>query len=137
MYHIEWTDDNSVGVVAIDDQHKELVSITNRLFQAIMDDKGFSVLMDILIELEKYVDVHFSFEEELLKRHGYPQDLYEEHAAEHVELTQQVKDFVNMVEEAGETLDMEVFDFLRTWTDSHLSRTDMKYKLFLQSKGVS
>lgn len=137
MYHIEWNEDNSVGVLSIDEQHKELVAITNRLFQAIMDDKGFSILMKILNELEEYADVHFSYEEKLLKEHGYPEAEYQEHVVEHVELTQQVKDFIDMVEEAGETLDMEVFEFLRTWTDTHLSRTDKKYTTFLRSKGVN
>lgn len=132
MYTIEWNDDHSVGIKAIDDQHKELVKITNTLFQAIMDDRGFDILMEVLRELEAYVKVHFDFEEELMRRHGYSPIGLKEHIEEHETLTKQVSDFVDQVAAAGDTLDMEVFDFLRDWTDSHLLETDMQYKDFFQ-----
>lgn len=137
MSNIQWTEDSSVGVMAIDDQHKELLVITDTLFQAILADRGFDVLLGVLNELAQYVSYHFDFEEKLLKQHGYSAVEYKDHVDEHVSLKRQVAEYIEKYSESGGTLDMEVYNFLRDWTDEHLQRTDMKYKRFLKEKGVS
>jgi hemerythrin-like metal-binding protein len=134
--HIEWNDAHSVGVESIDEQHRQLVVLTNRLFQAIVRDTGADSVPDVLTELERYVDYHFSHEEELLRKHGYPADALGRHIAEHRELTHQVYDFARKAREDSDIIDLEVFEFLRDWTTSHLLRTDMLYAGFLRSSGA-
>lgn len=136
MGKIEWTDDHSVGVQEIDDQHKELVKITNKLFQAIMEDRGASVLMDVLLELEEYVIYHFRYEEKLMIDYEYPALELKEHIEEHEALKAQVRDFIMTFSENEDTMDIEVFDFLRSWTDEHLAQTDAKYIDFFSDKNV-
>ncbi len=136
MHVIEWNEVNSVGVASIDEQHKVLVAITNKLFQAILDNRGIVVLMGVLRELEEYVKTHFSYEEELMRRYGYSPLELEEHIAEHRALQKQVSDFADEVGKEEDTLDIEVFDFLRDWMDVHLCETDMKYKDFFKNKTI-
>lgn len=135
MEGMDWNESHSVGIDSIDNQHKELVRITNKLFDAIIADKGRSIVFDVLDELVKYVDYHFNYEEELLIKHGYPEDHFKMHIDEHQALTNQVNSFINEVKDA-DMLDLEVFDFLRIWTTDHLDDTDRKYSDFLRSKGV-
>ncbi len=133
---IEWNDAHSVGVESIDEQHRQLVVLTNRLFQGIVRDTGAASVLDILTELERYVDSHFSHEEHLLRNHGYPADELARHVEEHRELTDQVHDFVKKSEKGSDIIDLEVFEFLRDWTTSHLLRTDRLYAGFLRSRGA-
>lgn len=137
MNTIEWYDSYSVGIKEIDQQHMELVAITNKLFQAIMGERGHVVLLDILRELERYVAYHFDYEEHLLREHGYPELSLKEHAEEHELLKRQVQDFITDYAQHGDTMDVDVFGFLRTWTDEHLGQSDSEYSGYLHSKGVS
>lgn len=130
---IEWHESYSVGVPSLDEQHKRLVALTNRLFQAIMDETGESALGDVLTELADYASYHFTHEEELLQMHGYPETLLAGHRAEHVALTDQVRRYIARYRENPARLDLSVYVFLRDWTAEHMSRSDSKYSEFLMS----
>lgn len=131
-----WDEADSVGVDSIDEQHKRIVAITNRLFQEIIKDTGIESIFEILDEMARYADYHFSYEEGLLKEHGFPPEALERHIAEHRALTAQVQDFIARARENTDLIDLEVYDFLRDWMNNHLHRTDKDYALFLSSRGV-
>ena len=126
----EWNQVHSVGVEAIDDQHKRLLAITDRLFEAIMAGKGFEELLGFLHEMRDYAEYHFQFEEDLLAENGFPEAEIRAHAREHAALKAQVDEFIDGFSPNSETMDIEVFDFLRDWTTEHLGGTDMEYKDF-------
>lgn len=133
---IEWHDGNSVGVPSLDKQHKRLILLTNDLFEAIIAGESQSTVKTILEKIAEYVAYHFSYEEHLLTKHGYPVDELNRHIAEHRKLTTQVYEFMVKFNAQETTVDLELFDFLREWTGEHLNGTDKKYAQFLQSKGV-
>lgn len=133
---ISWNACDSVGVPSIDEQHSELVQMTNDLFEAIMGDRGEVVVKGILEGLAKYVAYHFSYEEYLLSSHGYPVDDLEQHIEEHRTITTKLYDFMVKCNRNEDTVDLELYDFLREWMVGHLSTTDREYADFLQTKGV-
>ena len=66
--YMSWSDDLSVGLQEIDEQHKILITLINRLFtEAIMQKADQSVVSKILNELVQYTIVHFSVEESLFR----------------------------------------------------------------------
>jgi hemerythrin-like metal-binding protein len=130
---IEWHESHSVGVPSIDEQHKRLVALTNRLFLAIMNEAGETVLESVLNDLADYAVYHFTHEEELLRRHGYPEELLAEHRTEHKDLTDRVHEYIARYREAPSNLDLSVYVFLRDWTTEHMSRSDSKYSEFLMA----
>jgi hemerythrin-like metal-binding protein len=131
MHEIEWHESHSVGVPSIDEQHKRLVALTNRLFLAIMDDAGEEALEGVLNDLADYAVYHFTHEEELLRMHGYPEELLDEHRAEHQALTDEVHRYIARYREDPGNLDLSVYVFLRDWTHEHMSRSDSRYSEFL------
>lgn len=68
----EWRDDLSIGVKEIDDQHRELISRTNHLMEAIKDGTGKNEAEGIFAYLEKYVHIHFETEEKFMDSINYP-----------------------------------------------------------------
>lgn len=70
MDHIQWAETYTLGIAEIDEQHRQLVAITDRLFQAIMDEKGEVVLLDILNDIKEYATYHFDYEENCFDRTG-------------------------------------------------------------------
>ncbi|WP_319583360.1 bacteriohemerythrin [uncultured Pseudodesulfovibrio sp.] len=131
MQEIEWDESHSVGVPSIDEQHKRFVALTNRLFQAIMNEAGEAELEGVLNDLADYAAYHFTHEETLLRMHGYPEDLLAEHRKEHTALTDKVYCYIAMYRENHANLDLSVYLFLRDWTTEHMSRSDSKYSAFL------
>ncbi|MEZ7196638.1 bacteriohemerythrin [Pseudodesulfovibrio karagichevae] len=133
MHGIEWHESNSVGVPSIDDQHKRLMALTNRLFLAIMDETGETALEGVLNDLADYAVYHFTHEEGLLRKYGYPEDLLAEHQAEHKALTDRVLHYIARYRDDPANLDLSVYVFLRDWTTEHMGRSDARYSEFLMA----
>ena len=132
---ITWSDNLSVGIVSIDDQHKEIVRLINDLFDAMKEGKGSGALGGILDDLAGYTVKHFAYEEALFNKHDYP--ARDEHKASHDALVKQVLDLKEGLEAGKATITKEVMDFLKDWLSTHICGEDKKYTAFLIEKGVT
>lgn len=130
-----WDDTMSVGVAALDEDHKKLVALLNQLFEAVTTGHGRESLGKILDGLIDYTKVHFAHDERLFAATGY-QD-FAAHKKEHDDLTRQVLDIQHKYK-AGATglLTLEVMHFLRGWLADHIQGKDRKYGPYLNSKGI-
>ncbi len=130
---ISWDDELSVGIQEIDEQHKVLVNLINRLFNEALVKHNVAVANEILTELIQYTIIHFSVEESLFRIFDYPG--YEKHKAQHEELKKQVVTLKNRIEE-GEEITIELISFLRSWLKKHILHEDKKYSHFFTEKGL-
>ncbi len=135
MAFINWTDDLSVGITLFDNDHKQLISLTNRLHDSITVGSQQSVLAPILNELVKYTIFHFGHEEGLMLQYSYPD--YEKHKIEHDALVKKVQDFHNQVISGKTSISLSLIGFLKEWLVNHIMKTDMEYKLFFNKKSIS
>jgi hemerythrin-like metal-binding protein len=127
-----WDDALSVGIEAIDDQHKKLIVILNRLHESKGSGKGDATMKQILKELIDYTVYHFAFEEKLFDQHGYPETLG--HKESHRKLEAQVLEFAQAFEAGSASLSAELFMFLRGWLNGHIRGSDRQYSPFLACK---
>ncbi len=134
MTKIKWSEDCSVGVPSIDEQHKQLVSLTNELFQAIIKDQGQDVALDVLNQVAEFAKYHIDHEESLLQKYDYPRHRLQPHIAEHRKLIHGVDKLIR--ESSTDHLDLKIYDFLRTWTTEHFNLLDKDFATFLQDKGA-
>lgn len=120
---MEWNDKLSVGVDAIDSDHKHLVGLVNELHDAVKAAKGKEVLGKVLDGLIAYTKSHFGREEVEMGKTHYPKA--NDHIKEHANLTKQVLD-VQAKYKAGNNavLSMEVMAFLRDWLIKHIQASD-------------
>lgn len=135
MAYIDWNEGLSVGVNLFDEQHKKLVSILNRLYDAMKEGKGRNVLADIFNELIEYTKFHFKAEEETLLKHDYPG--YSEQHEEHSKLTKEVIELKEKYDKGNIFITVEVLSFLKEWLSHHILEVDKKYGPFLREKGIS
>ncbi len=131
---ISWTDDLSVGVGIIDEQHKGLVDLINELNAAMRQRRSDSVLVGVLERLKQYTVKHFATEEEFFDKFGYPDSA--SHKKAHHELVQKVLDFEAELKSGRAKVTMEIMRFLKDWLVGHIMGTDKRYGPFLNSKGV-
>jgi hemerythrin-like metal-binding protein len=134
MALIEWNDTYSVGIDHLDKQHKELVDQVNILHDAMKLGKAKSTLDEILKKLIKYTSIHFKSEEILFAQYGFPES--KEHIDEHEKFVENVLDFKEDYDKGRVMVSFEVMDFLKNWLITHILGSDMKYKSYLNSKGV-
>ena len=84
MKDIAWSSILSVGVAEIDDDHRLLIALFNELNRAAAAGESAAYLAATLEELINCTVWHFSHEERLMLKHGFPG--IEPHKAAHREL---------------------------------------------------
>ena len=126
---IPWSNMLCVGVQDIDNQHRTLVDILNRLGDLVDSHDKCWDESAVLTELVQYTQTHFKFEEDLMRRVGYAGA--EAHEREHRELFQRVAELTAR-SAAGVRPDPEdLLVFLRDWLSSHIMGTDRALGLAL------
>ena len=128
---IVWEDSWNVGITEIDDDHKKLVSLLQKLFGALIAAQGAEYVKTIFFELIDYTRYHFEREEEIYKEYNY--DELEHHKQLHQDLIQQVLDISKELLSEGETekVSDDFFEFLKHWLVDHILNEDLKFKDFL------
>ena len=133
MAAIQWTQNMSVGIQSIDADHQILVSMVNRLADAIKTARGKETVSSILDALLDYTTYHFGREEVLMQACGYP-DL-DAHRHTHKVLRTQVAHIRERYRGNPETIyDREVLGFLKNWLTSHIMGRDKLYAPFMTSR---
>ncbi len=134
MAFIEWNDSYRIGISRIDEQHKKLIEMMDKLAGAMHEKKTSEVLEEIIDGLIDYAKYHFSTEEELFRKYDYPD--YETHKKIHDGFVEKVKKFKEDLINGKLLLSVEVMMFMRDWLVNHILGTDKKYVPFLKDKGV-
>ncbi|VGO21009.1 bacteriohemerythrin [Pontiella sulfatireligans] len=137
MNEVKWTDDLSVGVELIDDQHKELIQRLNNLTKAVEQQHGPNEIPDTLSFLIDYTDFHFSMEERNMKAHGYP--AFEAHKAKHEEFKTILAYMESEFRDDGPTavLAESIETLLVNWLLKHIRGVDVKFGAFLKENGIA
>ena len=130
-----WNDSLSVGVDAMDMQHKKLVNLVNQLFDSMKEGKGKQVLGGILSELVSYTNTHFTAEEKLMQEHGYPE--VDSHKALHRDLLAKVGGFCDKFKAGDLGISISLCDFLQEWLKVHISGQDRQYAKHVNCQAVA
>ncbi|WP_319584999.1 bacteriohemerythrin [uncultured Pseudodesulfovibrio sp.] len=127
---IVWDSSIATGIDVIDDQHKELILLINRLNSAMQQGKGKAVIGPILDEVGRYATYHFGEEESLFDKYGYPE--VEEHKAVHRDLLGQANEFIERFQSGQIGMSQDLFFFLKDWLVNHIKGVDYKYVPYLK-----
>ena len=121
-----WTQNLSVGVAIIDDQHKKLFEMADQLFEAGRNHKGKEQVGDMLRFLDAYTKKHFSEEEAYMLSIGY-RDLAVQKKA-HSDFMQQLASLKKEYEETGGSIAVIINanQMVVNWLISHISVQDKK-----------
>jgi hemerythrin-like metal-binding protein len=134
MAFINWTEELSVGVSLFNNDHKELISIANRLHDSITVGSQQAVLLPILNDLVKYTIFHFGHEEGLMLQYAYPD--YGKHKTEHDALIEKVQDYHDQVLAGKTSISLSLIGFLKDWLVNHIMVSDKAYMSFFEKKGI-
>jgi hemerythrin len=126
---VAWKDEYSVGIEIIDNDHKKLLDLIIQLFKVLNKAKKDERAAEVLDELIEYTVTHFNREEELMKKHEYPE--LEKHISEHDSMREKIKEFRANIETNTNKVSSEALQFLQDWLVNHITVTDQEYAKFI------
>lgn len=131
---VGWDDSFKIGINSIDQQHKVLFGLINKLYKTYGGKRSKKELKTVLIELLDYTKYHFGHEENIFQKIAY------NGAARHIE---QHKKFIARIDgfrqefDLGDTsVALDVVYFLQDWLLSHIQRTDRSYLNEFNKHGI-
>ena len=134
MAFFDWSDELSVNIKEIDEQHKQLVTMMNILYDSMQAGEGNVVLGEILEGLVNYAVTHFATEEQYMTKYHFPQ--YAKHKAEHTAFATKIDELLQQYKVNPTALSIETGRFLKEWWRNHIMGTDQLYGPFLNDNGV-
>jgi len=124
LVKLVWHAAYECGQAEMDDQHRLLFGLANRLLSAIMAGAGVAVVTALADALLASVAEHFGDEEALMAKHGYPE--LAEHAAIHRQLLARATELAACCR-AGSCEIGEMFEYLaQELVARHILGTDRK-----------
>ena len=132
---VEWTDELSVGIEEIDEQHKVLAGLVNEMHEAIQQHHARDVVRPILDQLASYTKTHFVVEESLMRILNYPD--YEPHKEEHDALISQIEELQQKLDAGKASVNFELMHFLKVWLTKHIMESDKAYSAHFINAGAN
>ncbi len=125
MSFVEWSDQLSIRVPEMDDQHKQLVAMLNEYHDALKTGNGREALGPIISRLVSYTRTHLTNEEKFLENIDYA--FINSHKTEHRKLTEQVLDLQRQYNAGDNSISPRLLNFLRDWLVNHIRKVDRMY----------
>lgn len=130
----EFLPEYSVGVRTLDQHHRCIFALLNRLYATMLQQQGRSALLSILDELIGYARQHFAAEELLMQAFGYPEA--EAHRLEHERLSRVLEEFQHQFADGREGLVEPLLAFMEGWLIRHILSCDRRYSAFFVERGA-
>ncbi|MCL2557950.1 MAG: bacteriohemerythrin [Treponema sp.] len=132
---VDWSGKYATQIGPIDRQHKDLVDLINRLYDACRHgceiDAAFKEAMHEMVE---YVRRHFAAEIEFLEKIGYPDPAFSEHKRQHEALIKDILDAARSYGSGGALVPNKFARTLRDWVLSHIAFYDRAYADFVAER---
>lgn len=114
---IEWRDGFKINITQVDDEHRHLFALVKALdLQTV--DKTLEELLD-------YVVTHFSNEQALMEKSGYP--AFDQHLKLHEDFGAHVAEFLGSGDAWSDDRIQELRRFLNKWLIGHIMTHDLRF----------
>jgi hemerythrin len=128
---VRWDDRYSVKIQLIDDQHKELINMTNTLYEGCLagDEAARNYFLETVHGTVDYVKYHFAAEERILENVKYPG--LAEHKKEHEGFVKKIFEDVQSFQGGKKFVPNVFVRYLKDWILAHIAVQDKKYAEYI------
>lgn len=130
MAYMRWKPEMSVGMEELDEDHRFLIKVINRLAENSAGDGNAEAVGECLASLRNYAEFHFAREEDVMRACGY--STLSEHRDEHRAFSGQIADVARSFEtggpDAGMVVNEALLTYLKDWLTHHILVVDMGYR---------
>jgi len=118
----------------IDEDHKQLISIANRVLELNHPNRELEDIKQVIRELYEYVKYHFEREERFMSEQGFPG--VDEHKEKHEIIIAEMNQYLTKAHHMGEILS-NFRQLVNKWVINHIMEEDKNIKIFLKAKKQS
>lgn len=130
----QWDDRYSVGIQSIDNQHREIFVVLEKLVEAMKKGHASDVTNQIVVDLERYAVNHFQKEEYFFQRFNFPGSAM--HINEHQNFIKKITALKSDLKSGKITLTFDLLSFLKEWIDHHILVVDKQYSECFRQNGL-
>lgn len=120
---LRWSEENETGISVIDEQHRAIMGIINSFYFHRNDKDIERFLVPTAETMKAFGLTHFRTEEDLMRASGYPG--YEEHAAEHQRLREELWAIERESRQSGDAMGFLLH--LKDYWQKHVEGADREY----------
>lgn len=121
-----WNENFNTGIEIVDQQHRQLVDILNRLAkQFVSGSFNHDGMVTILGELSDYAAYHFNTEEKIWRRHFHGHPMLSAHEQAHHDFFEKVRKISENRGQVENFID-DLFGFLTRWLAFHILDNDRR-----------
>lgn len=126
MRELVWNEGMSVGIDAIDEDHKQIIAILAKLTSTDSEKISKQNIDEIFSELEEYVLLHFEREEALLEKANYKD--FDNHKKSHQKFANQLPVLKKQwLQKDTLACSDKIITFLHHWIINHILEEDFDY----------
>lgn len=124
MTLLQWKDYYSVGIEAVDHEHKELIEIINRLHDELVARNSQVTAGAFFGDLLRAITAHFALEEKFMREQSY--DQLAQHKGDHERLLDEIRDIMDDYEANAEIATADLSARLDAWFSRHFETHDAR-----------
>ena len=127
-----WSDNYSIGIEVIDEQHKGFFEAAHRLYDRILNCEGEKIIEENVEFLRVYANQHFQAEEAFMAKYAYPH--LEQHKKLHTEFLEILDMLVDDLEVFGPSQHLadRALDISQEWLIHHIADEDAQYARYVK-----
>ncbi|MBW2184914.1 MAG: hemerythrin family protein [Deltaproteobacteria bacterium] len=129
MALLRWNSEFELGISLVDEQHRYLVLLLNKVYRDFNKGMLNDSLARVLDELSDYATYHFFAEERWMAEHQYPRLV--DHRCEHDYFKQRIKE-IQRDFARGNRVALEVLILMNDWVMNHIFNSDADCGCFIQ-----
>ena len=124
MTYLEWKPEYSVGVPAIDEEHREMIELINTTYEKLESNANAEDIENFLGDIYAGISAHFALEERIMQNAQYKE--YQAHKEDHEDLLDQIHsmmdELVSDPEKGTQSLKLK----LSNWFSGHFATFDAR-----------
>ncbi|MEZ5822502.1 MAG: hemerythrin family protein [Xanthobacteraceae bacterium] len=124
MSLLQWEKRYSVGIEAVDHEHRELVDLINRLHEKATMQGSKVAVLGFFGDLYKAVSAHFALEERFMREKRY--DQLPQHKGDHERLLDEIRDIMEDYEANDVFDDKLLAQRIDAWFSRHFESHDAR-----------
>ena len=124
MSLINWKDEYTLGIDAVDHEHREMIELINDLDASMQRDASHATVVATLGEIYARITMHFALEERIMRDAGY-EDIAS-HKQDHERLLDSLLDIMNGVDDEGRYDRAGLSGKLDAWFSVHFRTHDAR-----------
>jgi hemerythrin-like metal-binding protein len=132
---VTWNSRYDTGIRIIDEQHRELFEIVERLRRMVQEGAAKDVVEALLGDLLACSERHFATEETYMSKFAYP-DL-PQHVSEHTSMLTSLRELLVKFQESHQSMALMVPTFMEGWLKHHISDGDFGFVTFLKAHNLA